>query len=121
MAIFPAWTFYLGMQYERTLKALTPVVNVSPPENIKHVSYTCDKSRSIMATYYIPADKSYGKVKVAIGTSAPITLNQTISASGIRYANSDESLVFWSKGNTALVMRDNQMDLNYTNCTEISE
>jgi membrane-bound inhibitor of C-type lysozyme len=55
-----------------------------------------------------------------------ITLMQTISADGARYSNGNpqissgqpgaESLVFWSKGNGALIMRDNEMDPTYTNC-----
>ena len=30
-------------------------------------------------------------------------LLQAISASGARYANTDESFVFWTKGNTAFI------------------
>ena len=30
-------------------------------------------------------------------------LLQAISASGARYANTDESFVFWNKGNTAFI------------------
>lgn len=32
-------------------------------------------------------------------------LEQTVSASGVRYANADESIVFWTQGNTARLER----------------
>jgi membrane-bound inhibitor of C-type lysozyme len=55
-------------------------------------------------------------VEVSLNSAATTTLFQTISADGIRYANEDESLVFWSKGEEALVMRNNAMDPVYTDC-----
>lgn len=93
------------------------------------VTYQCDKGRSIVATYHegleppavepgeVPVPT--GSVDVVLDGDDAFTLNQTISASGIRYANGDESLVFWSKGDSALIMRDNSMDLTYTNCMEV--
>lgn len=87
--------------------------------------YLCDGSKFITAAYYegqkteskpgeppIPS----GRVEVSLDGAASTTLVQTISASGIRYANTDESFVFWSKGKEALIMRNNAMDLSYTNC-----
>lgn len=90
------------------------------------VTYSCDEDRIITAAYFKGPDATQpeegempnptGSVDVAIGDEATTTLSQTISADGARYANADESLVFWSKGDSALVMRDNSMDLDYTNC-----
>jgi membrane-bound inhibitor of C-type lysozyme len=37
-----------------------------------------------------------------------MTLPQTISADGVRYANTDDSFVFWSRGNGALVLENGQ-------------
>jgi hypothetical protein len=45
-----------------------------------------------------------------------LDLNQTISADGARYANSDESFVFWSKGDGALVL-ENNVEKSYLGCT----
>lgn len=88
--------------------------------------YICDGGRTISADYYegakAPAPEAgepplpTGSVDVSLDGGATTTLMQTISASGIRYANDDESFVFWSKGEKALIMRDNRMDLGYTNC-----
>jgi hypothetical protein len=44
-----------------------------------------------------------------------VRLKQTLSADGARYANSDESLIFWNKGNGALVLEDGK-EKDFTNC-----
>jgi membrane-bound inhibitor of C-type lysozyme len=93
---------------------------------IASVRYMCDGGKTITATYYkgeaseVPAPGNppipTGSVEVAMDSNESELLQQTISGSGIRYANEDESFVFWSKGDSALIMRNNSMDLNYTNC-----
>lgn len=45
-----------------------------------------------------------------------LTLPQTISADGARYANPDESFVFWSKGSGATIVEDGWQN-SYTGCT----
>ncbi|MCX6761089.1 MAG: MliC family protein, partial [Candidatus Nealsonbacteria bacterium] len=37
-----------------------------------------------------------------------LDLPQTISASGIRYGNGDESFIFWGKGNGAFILENNE-------------
>jgi hypothetical protein len=46
-------------------------------------------------------------------------LKQTISASGVRYANKDESFVFWNKGNGALVL-ENNVEKSYIGCVVLA-
>lgn len=102
-------------------------VATSGTKMIAHAEYLCDNNKTITATYYegpavaqpqkdqppIPT----GSVAVSFDTDPTVyTLAQTLSADGARYANKDESLVFWSKGDGALVMRNNTMDHAYTNC-----
>jgi membrane-bound inhibitor of C-type lysozyme len=48
-----------------------------------------------------------------------MTLPQTLSADGTRYANADESFVFWGKGNGALVL-ENGEEKNYIGCVLVS-
>ncbi len=43
------------------------------------------------------------RVSLTLSNGRRITVPQAISASGARYANKDESFVFWNKGNTAFV------------------
>jgi membrane-bound inhibitor of C-type lysozyme len=45
-----------------------------------------------------------------------MTLAQTISADGARYANFDESFVFWGKGNGALVLEGGE-EKSFVGCT----
>lgn len=87
--------------------------------------YRCDDDRTISAIYYegpeAPRDQGdrpvpAGSVELALDSAASTTLAQTLSGSGVRYANEDESFVFWNKGDEAIVMRDNQMDQAYRNC-----
>jgi membrane-bound inhibitor of C-type lysozyme len=99
-----------------------------PREEVASATYSCDKGKTITATFFsgpeAPAaqpgepPQPTGSADVSLDGGAVMTLAQTISASGVRYANSDESFVFWNKGNEALIMRNNSMDLDYTNCTQ---
>ena len=50
-----------------------------------------------------------------------VYLPQTISASGARYANDDESIVFWNKGNTAFITENGPDNITYKDCTDISQ
>jgi membrane-bound inhibitor of C-type lysozyme len=99
-----------------------------PRTAIASATYACDKGKTITATFFSGPEapevqpgqppQPTGSADVSLDGGASMTLAQTISADGVRYANSDESFVFWNKGNEALVMRNNSMDLDYTNCTQ---
>jgi membrane-bound inhibitor of C-type lysozyme len=92
-------------------------------------SYLCKGNKSIEADYYkgktvaskpdeppIPA----GSVRLKLSDGRSFALPQTISASGIRYANKDESFVFWSKGNGALVLENNE-EKSYIGCVALAK
>lgn len=67
----------------------------------------------------------HGRVHILLSDGREMTLAQTISASGIRYSDGDpsvagsESFVFWSKGNSALVLEDN-VEKSYIGCIAIA-
>jgi membrane-bound inhibitor of C-type lysozyme len=82
---------------------------------IATVNYACADDKTIEATYY--ADK----VDIVLGDGREMTLPQTMSGSGIRYANADESFVFWSKGNTAFATEGDTDEPTYADCTEVAE
>jgi membrane-bound inhibitor of C-type lysozyme len=82
---------------------------------IATVKYACADSKTIDATYY--ADK----VEIVLSDGRDMTLPQTMSGSGIRYANADESFVFWSKGNTAFATEGDADEPTYADCTEVAE
>lgn len=79
---------------------------------ISTVHYACADDKTIDATYY--ADK----VALTLGDGRTMTLPQTMSGSGIRYANADESFVFWSKGNTAFATGGSEDKPTYADCEE---
>ena len=82
---------------------------------IASVKYACADDKTIDATYY--ADK----VHIVLSDGREMTLPQTMSGSGIRYADADESFVFWSKGNTAFATEGNDDEPTYADCTEVVE
>ena len=92
--------------------------NPSPPPLLSpaaHAAYICS-GETIDATFYKGQPKPAkpgeppipsGSVKIILSDGRSFHLHQTISADGSRYANSDESFVFWSKGDYALVREKN--------------
>ena len=87
--------------------------------------FSCDGGKTIKASFYkgeiVPVNPGEppvptGSIELELSDGRNLKLSQTISASGARYANSDESFIFWNKGDTALVL-ENNIEKNYTNCT----
>ena len=57
-----------------------------------------------------------GHVVLTLADGKKLNLPQTMSGSGIRYANADESFVFWSKGDTAFVEEGPKQTVTYEKC-----
>jgi membrane-bound inhibitor of C-type lysozyme len=77
---------------------------------VNHVVFACKDGKSIDATFY--ADK----VDLKLSDGRSMSLPQTMSGSGIRYANADESLVFWSKGDTAFITEGGDEKETFSDC-----
>jgi membrane-bound inhibitor of C-type lysozyme len=77
---------------------------------IAKVDYACADGKTIVATYY--ADK----VDLVLSDGRTMTLPQTISGSGIRYADADESFVFWSKGDDAFATEGDPNTPTFADC-----
>lgn len=73
--------------------------------------FTCADGKSIDATF-INTGKS--RVQLVFSDGRKMTLPQTMSASGARYANDTGTIVFWNKGNTAFVQENGQT--TYADC-----
>jgi hypothetical protein len=76
------------------------------------VIFDCTSGLSFRAAFYDgPAKQATstdmppipgGKLRLTFSDGRQLILPQTISADGARYANADESLVFWDKGDEAM-------------------
>lgn len=63
-------------------------------------TFVCNADKMLTAVFSNGAQAS---VALLLSDGRKLTLPQVISASGARYANADESFVFWNKGNTAFI------------------
>jgi len=63
-------------------------------------NFLCQNNKSIQAIFSTGGNSS---VDLVLSDGRTLQLPQVISASGARYANEDESFVFWNKGDTAFV------------------
>lgn len=102
---------------------------IQSPEPTAKANYACNEGKTISAAFYKGEQKPVepgqmptpsGTVKVTLSDGRNFNLPQTISADGSRYANSDESFVFWSKGNGALVLENNK-EKNYIGCVAVAD
>jgi membrane-bound inhibitor of C-type lysozyme len=86
--------------------------NIPSEVPINITTFSCEQGKVIGATFY----KS--KVELVLSDGRKLSVPQAISASGARYANADESFVFWNKGNTAFITegKTEQKLETYTNC-----
>lgn len=120
---FAIWQFGLPAATENETSEIPSKAVV-----VAEASYACDGGNTITAAYLagssVPAGATdempspSGSVNLVLGDGRTYTLPQTISASGIRYANEDESFVFWSKGETAFTEENGAPA--YENCVEVT-
>jgi membrane-bound inhibitor of C-type lysozyme len=94
------------------------------PSLIAEVTYICKGDKTINAAFYQGEIKKVepgqmpipsGSAKIVLSDGRNFDLPETISADGARYANSDESFVFWSRGNGALIL-ENNAEKSYIGC-----
>ena len=90
---------------------------------VSAVEYSCKDGKIIQAEFYkgesvaVKPDEMpqpSGSVSLKLSDGRNMLVPQTISASGIRYANPDDSFIFWSKGDTAFVEEKNEQ--TYSDC-----
>jgi membrane-bound inhibitor of C-type lysozyme len=94
---------YVGYVYYKPAPSEVPVsIN----------TFSCEQGKTIGAVFYSD------KVALTLSDGRKMTLPQATSASGARYANADESFVFWNKGNTAFISegKTEPQAQSYQNC-----
>jgi membrane-bound inhibitor of C-type lysozyme len=62
-------------------------------------TFVCSSGERIEAVF----DTGSNRVDLSLSDGRKLSLAQVLSASGARYANPDESIVFWNKGRTAFL------------------
>jgi membrane-bound inhibitor of C-type lysozyme len=76
-------------------------------------SFECSGGKRIQAVFATGSEPS---VKLSLSDGREMVLPQVIAASGARYANRDESFVFWNKGRTAFVEEAGRQ--TFTECVQ---
>src|SRR5262249_39766532 len=67
--------------------------------------FTCDAGKTIKASF---ASTPLAHVKLVLSDGRDLTLPQAMSASGARYASDRDTVVFWTKGDTATLDESGQ-------------
>ncbi len=73
--------------------------------------FRCDAGKTLDAVF---ANGTPASVALALSDGRHVALPQARSASGARYANGDESFVFWNKGDTAFIEENGKA--TYSGC-----
>jgi membrane-bound inhibitor of C-type lysozyme len=73
--------------------------------------FTCDAGKTVAAVFHNGTQSS---VKLTLSDGRELTLPQALSGSGARYANDNESFVFWNKGDTAFIEENGKT--TYSGC-----
>lgn len=88
----------------------------SPKPNTISARFVCANNRFINATFN---NEGAGSVDLSLSDGRKVALPRAMSASGARYANSDESFVFWNKGDTAFI--DEKGERTFTDCATMGD
>lgn len=111
-----ALAYYLGEQraeikiYSQQTEQILSQQN-NNNQVINSVVFQCIDNKSIRAIFF------RDKVELSLSDQRNMVLMQAISASGARYANTDESIVFWNKGDTAFIQEGDVT--TYENCVVV--
>ncbi|TSC68430.1 MAG: Protein of unknown function DUF2091, periplasmic [Parcubacteria group bacterium Gr01-1014_56] len=82
--------------------------------SIGRAAFACNLGKSVGTVFY------NGSVALTLSDGRTQTLPQVEAASGIRYANADQSLIFWGKGNTAFITEGAEQTQTYTGCIVVA-
>ena len=105
------------------------IARSSGAQPIVTTTFKCNEYKTIGVSFYTgtstPSTSANrpptpgGSVALTLSDGRTMTLAQTVSADGGRYANPDESIVFWNVGDTATITENGTT--TYANCTTIAQ
>ena len=92
-------TFFLGYWLGQRNESLNCIIQnyEKQAQIINTAVFACPENKTIYAEFV------KNQVKLKLSDGRELILPQTISASGARYANADETFIFWNKGNGAFI------------------
>jgi len=92
-------TFFLGFWLGQRNESLNCIIKEyeKQAQIINTAVFSCPENKAIYAEFV------KNQVKLKLSDGRELILPQTISASGARYANADETFIFWNKGNGAFI------------------
>ena len=97
-------TFYIAFNIGREYQALkdqsvavSSVISLPADGIINDVTFSCSTEKTIRAQFY------KNNVKLSLSDGRHLTVPHAISADGARYANADETFVFWTRGQGAFI------------------
>ena len=79
---------------------------------IATAKYVCDDDKWVEASYFPD------KVDLVLSDGRTLSVPQAMSGSGARYANADESFVFWNTGDDAFITEGDPDKPTFANCTD---
>jgi len=89
---------------------------------IATISYTCADDKSFVARIELKPEATYedpGHAELLGADGSTLLLTQTIAASGARFANEDESIVYWIKGTGAFIQQNGETV--YADCEGVEQ
>jgi len=102
LIVFSLVVVFLGMYIFFFYQTPAQIADQNNNGIINSVVFNCAESKSIQAVFF------KDRVELTLNDGRNMLLSQAISASGARYANADESFVFWNKGDTAFINEGNK-------------
>jgi len=79
---------------------------------VAEARFACHQGKTIDATFYPD------RVELKLSDGRSLTVPQAMSGSGARYADADESFVFWNKGDTAFITEGDPDKETYADCVD---
>jgi len=101
LTILAASLFLAGCAKTAVAPSISPQASIQEESVIK-ATFNCSDNKTIQAEF------GKDKVKLTLSDGRVWDLPIAMSGSGARYANSDETQVFWNKGDTAFIEENGQ-------------
>ena len=104
--------------FTRFTLALCLLATPAAAEEMQSQTYRCERGAQVQATYLNPGERSFAVVNFE-GRQMAFEIAQ--SASGARYLSADGQFVWWTKGDTAMLIHGegDQEAMIYAECAAV--